>query len=169
MPDVETTLVLDGELSLDSAKAEAKRVVLKGEKQGVVTVTDGQRTLYQCWGDGADFYELQYEIENSRRRTARVPRLVPIEIGSGDVAHGARTADVSASGALVLSTSLYPPDARVTVRNLENGEIASFRVVWIAAHEADALWAFKLGLELDDPAQVSMWAAAPAASHARDV
>jgi PilZ domain len=152
-------LVLEGELSLDAAKQQAKTAVLRGQATGVVTITDGSRTLYQCWGDGADFYELDYPIEESRRRSPRVPILIPVELEQEHTVLGARTADVSYHGALVLCASMCPPDSRLTVRNMENGGRATCRVVWIAAHEADASWAFKLGLEFDADLQPGFWGA----------
>jgi len=155
----EMTLVLDGELSLDAARERAKLAVVMGEANGVVTVTDGTRILYQCWGDGADFYELQYELEEARRRSPRLALPIPVELVWGDGPHGARTADVSYHGAKVLCTSMCPPDTPVEVKNLESGARAHFRVVWIADHEADVSWAFKLGLEFTDDLSPDFWGA----------
>jgi len=141
--------VLDDEHSLGAARERAKKAVLSGRTPGVVIVADGARVLYECWSDGGDFYERRYETEESRRRGRRIMLEVPVELTRETSVHGGKTADVSGRGALILTTTRYPPNSLVRLRNLDSGDAADTRVAWSIPG--------RLGLELVDEAERSFW------------
>ncbi len=70
------------------------------------------------------------------RRSERVPLRIPIRIESGGSAHETHTVVVNRGGALVASPVPFAPEATLSLRNLNTGGLARFRVVWCGGEDA---------------------------------
>ncbi len=86
-----------------------------------------------------------------RRRSVRVLLHIPIRVlgersAGQPVDEVVETLAVSRHGALVKTTTGLRPDSKVRVENPENGQSATFRVVWTKAKPLDGAW--HAGLEL---------------------
>ncbi len=103
--------------------------------------------------------EKRKDRSEERRRSVRVLLRIPVRV-LGESSAGqpvdevAETLAVSRHGALVKTTTVLRPDSEVRVENPENGQSATFRVVWAKAKPLEGVW--HAGLELTS-GEVTLW------------
>lgn len=85
-----------------------------------------------------------------RRRDPRVDLEIVLHVNWEGSEYDVRTRDVSAGGAMIDTSTVFPVGSVLRVSNPETGEEADFRVAWV--WPGDDPGQYRVGLELVEPA-----------------
>ena len=87
------------------------------------------------------------EIAREGRRSPRIVARIPLDVQP--IQESCTTAVINLHGALILSSSPWPPGTILNIRNQKNKRSIRARVVWTGPEEGSG--SYKLGVEFEAP------------------